>query len=519
MEAHGTGRWPTAARRRPTATASRWRAAARWPIPAKERGDRATTWSGWPRRRSGPTRTSDEWAPAWAKETGLPLGRRPGSRGRGRDQPIPLDDTVVDSEQQLADAFTDGQQDLRQGRLRRVRRPAASTPTRHRARSNDEHQAALVPAHPRRRPHDRRTGPRPGPPWRRGPARAGHRLPGPGRPRRRAARLRRRAHPDRHVVRGRLADHGRADPRDDAAEVPGRVPPGVDLARRWPRRWPPRSSGSPAAGCCSTSSPAATPVEQRRFGDCARPRRALRAHRRVPDHRARRLRPAAAGRLRRRSTCASTARRRWPRRTRCRRSTSAARSDAALPVAARHADVYLTWGEPPAQVAEKIGRVRELAADQGRMRFGIRLHTITPGHLGRSVGGGAEAPGRARPGRRSPRRRRGSRRASRSASSGWSRCTAGRLRRHAGDPPEPVGGRRAGPRRRGHRARRQPRRGRRPDRGVPRARHRGVHPVRLPAPRGGVLVRRGRAAGAGPAWFARRYVAPVSARRELVPAL
>jgi alkanesulfonate monooxygenase len=53
-------------------------------------------------------------------------------------------------------------------------------------------------------------------------------------------------------------------------------------------------------------------------------------------------------------------------------------SPAALPVAARQADVYLTWGEPPAQVAEKIGRVRELAEAIGRRpRFGIRLHTIT----------------------------------------------------------------------------------------------------------------------------------------------
>ncbi|MBN9742436.1 alkanesulfonate monooxygenase [Amycolatopsis sp. A1MSW2902] len=52
-------------------------------------------------------------------------------------------------------------------------------------------------------------------------------------------------------------------------------------------------------------------------------------------------------------------------------------SSAALPVAARHADVYLTWGEPPAQVAEKIGRVRELAEREGRtVRFGVRLHTI-----------------------------------------------------------------------------------------------------------------------------------------------
>ncbi|MFF5576019.1 LLM class flavin-dependent oxidoreductase [Streptomyces luteogriseus] len=47
-------------------------------------------------------------------------------------------------------------------------------------------------------------------------------------------------------------------------------------------------------------------------------------------------------------------------------------------IAARHADVYLTWGEPPAQVAEKIARLRSLAAAQGRtLRFGIRLHVIT----------------------------------------------------------------------------------------------------------------------------------------------
>lgn len=52
-------------------------------------------------------------------------------------------------------------------------------------------------------------------------------------------------------------------------------------------------------------------------------------------------------------------------------------SAAALPVAARHADVYLTWGEPPAQVAEKIGKVRALAEREGRtVRFGVRLHTI-----------------------------------------------------------------------------------------------------------------------------------------------
>ncbi|MFJ3434395.1 LLM class flavin-dependent oxidoreductase [Streptomyces cyaneofuscatus] len=53
-------------------------------------------------------------------------------------------------------------------------------------------------------------------------------------------------------------------------------------------------------------------------------------------------------------------------------------SPAAGHVAARHADVYLTWGEPPAQVAEKIAWIRSLAAEQGRtVRFGIRLHVIT----------------------------------------------------------------------------------------------------------------------------------------------
>jgi alkanesulfonate monooxygenase len=53
-------------------------------------------------------------------------------------------------------------------------------------------------------------------------------------------------------------------------------------------------------------------------------------------------------------------------------------SPAAGPVAARYVDVYLTWGEPPEQVAEKLAWIRELAAAEGRaIRFGIRLHVIT----------------------------------------------------------------------------------------------------------------------------------------------
>lgn len=52
-------------------------------------------------------------------------------------------------------------------------------------------------------------------------------------------------------------------------------------------------------------------------------------------------------------------------------------SPAAIEVAARRADVYLTWGEPPADVAEKIGQARRLAHQHGReLRFGIRLHVI-----------------------------------------------------------------------------------------------------------------------------------------------
>ena len=46
-------------------------------------------------------------------------------------------------------------------------------------------------------------------------------------------------------------------------------------------------------------------------------------------------------------------------------------------VAVKHADVYLTWGEPVEQVKEKIASVRARAAKEGReVTFGIRLHVI-----------------------------------------------------------------------------------------------------------------------------------------------
>ncbi|WP_199538844.1 MULTISPECIES: FMNH2-dependent alkanesulfonate monooxygenase [unclassified Duganella] len=52
-------------------------------------------------------------------------------------------------------------------------------------------------------------------------------------------------------------------------------------------------------------------------------------------------------------------------------------SEPAHALAAEQMDVYLTWGEPPAAVAEKIADIRTRAAAHGRtVKFGIRLHVI-----------------------------------------------------------------------------------------------------------------------------------------------
>ncbi|GJD56199.1 FMNH2-dependent alkanesulfonate monooxygenase [Methylobacterium dankookense] len=52
-------------------------------------------------------------------------------------------------------------------------------------------------------------------------------------------------------------------------------------------------------------------------------------------------------------------------------------SPAGIAVAAEHCDVYLTWGEPPAGVAEKIALAREAAEKKGKtFSYGIRLHVI-----------------------------------------------------------------------------------------------------------------------------------------------
>ncbi|MBB3102367.1 FMNH2-dependent alkanesulfonate monooxygenase [Azomonas macrocytogenes] len=52
-------------------------------------------------------------------------------------------------------------------------------------------------------------------------------------------------------------------------------------------------------------------------------------------------------------------------------------SEAAHELAAEQVDLYLTWGEPPEAVQEKIADVRARAAKHGRtVKFGIRLHVI-----------------------------------------------------------------------------------------------------------------------------------------------
>ncbi|MCI5066995.1 FMNH2-dependent alkanesulfonate monooxygenase [Acidovorax sp.] len=52
-------------------------------------------------------------------------------------------------------------------------------------------------------------------------------------------------------------------------------------------------------------------------------------------------------------------------------------SPAAHDLAAEQVETYLTWGEPPAEVAKKVADVRARAAKHGRtVNFGIRLHVI-----------------------------------------------------------------------------------------------------------------------------------------------
>jgi alkanesulfonate monooxygenase len=55
-------------------------------------------------------------------------------------------------------------------------------------------------------------------------------------------------------------------------------------------------------------------------------------------------------------------------------------SDAAIPVAGKHADIYALWGETHAQVRETVARVRAAAAHHGRsLRFSMSLRPVLAG--------------------------------------------------------------------------------------------------------------------------------------------
>ena len=175
------------------------------------------------------------------------------------------------------------------------------------------------------------------------------------RPHRRAARLRGRAHPDGHLVRGRLAGHGGADPaRPRTLKFLVAFRPGVTsptLSAQMAAAFQRISRGRLLLNVVTGGEP----TEQTRFGDHLGHGRALRPHRRVPLGRARARGP------RRRST--STAKYYQVEGAEIRGTIDpvpdiyfGGSSGPAGPVAAKHADVYLTWGEPPEQVARE-GRV------------------------------------------------------------------------------------------------------------------------------------------------------------------
>ena len=130
---------------------------------------------------------------------------------------------------------------------------------------------------------------------------------------------------------------------------------------------------------------------------------------------------------------------------------------AAHELAARRMNVYLTWGEPPDAVAQKLADIRERAARHGRaLRFGLRVHVIvreTAKEAWQAAEILIELPRR--------QRRRGRPvgvRALRLRGPAANVSLARRAPRQAGGQPEPVGRRGPGPGRRRNRAgRRSPR--------------------------------------------------------------
>ena len=136
-------------------------------------------------------------------------------------------------------------------------------------------------------------------------------------------------------------------------------------------------------------------------------------------------------------------------------------SDAGIDVAVDTVDKYLTWGEPPAQVAEKVNRVKAAAAARGRkLSFGIRLHVIVRETNAEAWKAADELIQHVTDETVASAQKIFSRMdLGRPAAHG---ATAWRPPRQARDQPQPLGRRRPGARRRGHRAgRRSPKPSRR----------------------------------------------------------
>ena len=179
----------------------------------------------------------------------------------------------------------------------------------------------------------------------------------------RGGRLRPRA--DRLLLErpGRLHRRRRRARAHRAARRAARAPARVRRARRSPRASSPRSTSSPAgASRCTSSRAAATPTS----GATATTSTTTTRYRRTDEYldilRAG-LDSRRAGRPRRASSTASRA----PRRGAAAQQPHlpiyfGGSSDAAIAVAAKHADVYALWGEPLAAARAQIERVRAAAA-------------------------------------------------------------------------------------------------------------------------------------------------------------
>ncbi len=155
-------------------------------------------------------------------------------------------------------------------------------------------------------------------------------------------------------------------------------------------------------------------------------------------------------------------------------------SDAGIDVAVDTVDKYLTWGEPPAQVAEKVKRVKAVAAKRGRkLSFGIRLHVIVRETNAEAWKAADELIQHVTDETVASAQKIFSRMDfGRPAAHG---AAAWRAPRQARDQPEPVGRRRPGARRRRYRAGRRSLDRRGAHQGVSGRRHRYLHPVRLSA--------------------------------------